>query len=106
VDSLPTSANQEDHVSMATYAGRRLASMAENTAAIVGIEAMAAAQGIELNRPLRSSVVLESLYAQIRSRVAFVDQDRLLAPDLEAMQRWSLQAEWPEVITRVLPSRQ
>ncbi len=50
VDSLPTSANQEDHVSMATFAGRRLAEMVENTAVVVGIEAMAAAQGIELKR--------------------------------------------------------
>lgn len=59
VDSLPTSANQEDHVSMATYAARRLGAMCDNTAAVVGIEAMAAAQGIEFHRPLHSSTLLE-----------------------------------------------
>ncbi|WP_347334273.1 aromatic amino acid lyase, partial [Ralstonia pseudosolanacearum] len=58
VDSLPTSANQEDHVSMATFAGRRLAEMAGNTATIVGIEALAAAQGIDFHRPLATSDAL------------------------------------------------
>jgi histidine ammonia-lyase len=55
VDSLPTSANQEDHVSMATYAGRRLAEMADNTATILGIEWLAAAQGVDFHRPLATS---------------------------------------------------
>ncbi len=59
VDSLPTSANQEDHVSMATFAARRLSDMADNTAAIVAIELLAAAQGIDFRRPLRSSDALE-----------------------------------------------
>ena len=55
VDSLPTSANQEDHVSMATYAARRLTPMAGNTAAIVAIELLAAAQGVDMRRPLATS---------------------------------------------------
>ncbi|MFP5394263.1 MAG: histidine ammonia-lyase, partial [Gammaproteobacteria bacterium] len=84
VDSLPTSANQEDHVSMATFAARRLAEMAQNTAVIVGIELLAAAQGIDFHRPLKSSAHLEHVHARLRREVAFFDADRLFAPDIEA----------------------
>ncbi|MGX4642168.1 histidine ammonia-lyase [Massilia sp. SYSU DXS3249] len=84
VDSLPTSANQEDHVSMATFAARRLDQMAHNTAVIVGIELLAAAQGIEFHRPLASSEHLEHVHAQLRARVAAFDADRFFAPDIEA----------------------
>ncbi|MGY8526000.1 histidine ammonia-lyase [Paracidovorax citrulli] len=109
VDSLPTSANQEDHVSMATYGARRLGEMAQNSAVVVGIEAMAAAQGIEFHRPLRSSPLLEAEFARIRQRVAFVERDRYLAPDIEAMKQWVLQGDagqgWPAAISEVLPSR-
>jgi len=84
VDSLPTSANQEDHVSMATFAARRLDEMAQNTAVIVAIELLAAAQGIEFHRPLQSSAILEQVHAALRSKVAPFDQDRYFAPDIEA----------------------
>ena len=84
VDSLPTSANQEDHVSMATFAARRLDQMAHNTGVIVGIELLAAAQGIEFHRPLTSSAHLEHVHAQLRARVAAFDEDRFFAPDIEA----------------------
>ncbi len=87
VDSLPTSANQEDHVSMATFAARRLDQMAHNTAVIVGIELLAAAQGIEFHRPLKSSETLESVHAQLRQHVAPYDADRFFAPDIEAARR-------------------
>lgn len=87
VDSLPTSANQEDHVSMATFAARRLDQMAHNTAVIVGIELLAAAQGIEFHRPLRSSQTLESVHAQLREQVAPYDADRFFAPDIEAARK-------------------
>lgn len=87
VDSLPTSANQEDHVSMATFAARRLDQMAHNTAVIVGIELLAAAQGIEFHRPLRSSQHLEHVHAQLRALVAPYDADRFFAPDIEAARR-------------------
>ena len=87
VDSLPTSANQEDHVSMATNGALRLADMARNTATIVAIELLAAAQGIDFRRPLQSSATLERVHAWIRSRVAFWDRDRAFAPDLEHMRR-------------------
>ena len=84
VDSLPTSANQEDHVSMATFAARRLQEMAENTAGIVAIELLAAAQGIDLRAPLKSSPALEAAKAALRQSVAFWDQDRAMYPDIAA----------------------
>jgi len=87
VDSLPTSANQEDHVSMATYAARRLGTMAANTARIVAIELLAAAQGIDLRRPLATSAVLAKAMALIRSDAPFWDRDRAFAPDLEAIRK-------------------
>ena len=83
VDSLPTSANQEDHVSMATFAARRLQDMIANTAHILGIELLAAAQGIDFLRPLRSSDALEQVHALLRKNVPTMVQDRFLAPDIE-----------------------
>ena len=82
VDSLPTSANQEDHVSMATFAARRLQAMVSNTAHILGIELLAAAQGIDFLRPLQSSVALEEVHAMLRSKVPSMSQDRYLAPEI------------------------
>ena len=82
VDSLPTSANQEDHVSMATFAARRLQAMVHNTAHILGIELLAAAQGIDFLRPLQSSVILEEVHALLRQQVPKMVQDRYLAPDI------------------------
>jgi histidine ammonia-lyase len=87
VDSLPTSANQEDHVSMATFAARRLGPMAQNTGVIVGIEWLAAAQGIEFHRPLTSSTHLEHVHARLRENVPAFDEDRFFAPDIEAARR-------------------
>ncbi|MBU3739851.1 MAG: histidine ammonia-lyase [Rhodoferax sp.] len=86
VDSLPTSANQEDHVSMATFAARRLQPMLDNTAHIVAIELLAAAQGIEFLRPLRSSEPLEAVQERVRSVSAAMMQDRSLAADMQALQ--------------------
>jgi len=83
VDSLPTSANQEDHVSMATFAARRLQPMIANTAHILGIELLAAAQGIEFLRPLASSPPLEAAHALLRAQCAPMPTDRYLAPDIE-----------------------
>jgi histidine ammonia-lyase len=84
VDSLPTSANQEDHVSMATFASRRLSDMHDNSCGIIAIELLAAAQGIEFRRPLKSSPVLEAELAAIRERVKPYEQDRFFAPDIAA----------------------
>ncbi len=84
VDSLPTSANQEDHVSMATFAARRLHAMAENTRGVLAIELLAAAQGIDFRRPLKSSAALERAHALLRAQVPFYDHDRHFAPDIAA----------------------
>ncbi len=85
VDSLPTSANQEDHVSMATNAAARLVPMAGNTAAIVAVELLAAAQGVDLRRPLSTSPKLAAAHAAIRACAAHWDADRAFAPDLAAV---------------------
>jgi histidine ammonia-lyase len=93
VDSLPTSANQEDHVSMATFAARRLDDMAHNTAVIVGIELLAAAQGIDFHRPLKSSPRLEQVHQQLRQTVPFYGADRFFAPDIETAKQMVLHGE-------------
>ncbi|MCU7373116.1 histidine ammonia-lyase [Paucibacter sp. O1-1] len=83
VDSIPTSANQEDHVSMATFGARRLGPMLDNTAHIIGIELLAASQGIEFLRPLKSSRALEEVHALVRSVCPPMPEDHYLAPDIE-----------------------
>ncbi|MCI0753280.1 histidine ammonia-lyase [Teichococcus vastitatis] len=87
VDSLPTSANQEDHVSMATGAALRLADMADNTAGILAVEVLAAAQGIGFHAPLETSPALRPVLARIRAVAAPWDEDRLMAPDIAAAKR-------------------
>jgi histidine ammonia-lyase len=82
VDSLPTSANQEDHVSMATFAARRLQPMIANVAHILAIEWLAAAQGIEFLRPLRSSAAIEQAHALLRTQCPAMPVDRFIAPDI------------------------
>ena len=84
VDSIPTSANQEDHVSMSAHGARRLLEMAGNAATVVGIELLAACQGLELHRPLRSSRALEAALRLVRARVPGYSSDRYFAPDIEA----------------------
>jgi histidine ammonia-lyase len=86
-DSLPTSANQEDHVSMATGAALRLAEMADNLACILAIELLAAAQALEFHRPLRSSPPLEAAHALVREVAGPWVEDRLMAPDIAAVKR-------------------
>ena len=84
VDTIPTSANQEDHVSMATHGAYRLLDMARNAAGIVAVELMAAAEAIEHHRPLTTSPRLEPVLKLLRSRIAPLTEDRYLAPDLAA----------------------
>jgi histidine ammonia-lyase len=105
VDSIPTSANQEDHVSMATHAARRLGPMVENAAGVVGIELLAAAQGIDFHRPSRSSDPLEQVHAMIRGDVAFYAADRYFAPDIEMAKTWVRSGRFAQWVKRVLPSR-
>jgi histidine ammonia-lyase len=105
VDSIPTSANQEDHVSMATHAARRLRAMVDNAAAVVGIELLAAAQGIDFHRPAMSSGPLEHTHAAIRSAVPFYAADRYFAPDIIAAQSWVRSGRFTSLVERVIPSR-
>ena len=88
VDSIPTSANQEDHVSMATHGARRLLAMARNAAHVVAIEALAAAQGCDFHAPLISSPRLEKARGLIRSAVPHLDDDRYFAPEMETALGW------------------
>ncbi|PZX57136.1 histidine ammonia-lyase [Cereibacter changlensis] len=83
-DSTPTSANQEDHVSMAAHGARRLGRMVENLNVILGVEAICAAQGIDFRAPLATSLPLQGAVARLRQEVATLGDDRYLAPDLKA----------------------
>ncbi|HWK44546.1 MAG TPA: histidine ammonia-lyase [Stellaceae bacterium] len=104
VDSIPTSANQEDHVSMATFAARRLGEMAENTATIVAIELLAAAQGVDLRQPLRTSPGLQTVMTRIRDRVAAYDQDRFFAPDIASIGALVISGAFRDGLETLLPS--
>ncbi|MCC4596937.1 histidine ammonia-lyase [Xanthomonas campestris pv. phormiicola] len=84
VDSIPTSANQEDHVSMAAHGARRLLAMAENAANVVGIELLAAAQGCDFHAPLTSSAALEAARTLLRAQVPTLQDDRYFHPDMLA----------------------
>jgi len=83
VDSIPTSAGQEDHVSMSTWASRKLASIVDLLRLVLGMEYLAAVQAIELRRPLRTSEALERAVLALRRHVPPLDEDRVLAPDIE-----------------------
>jgi len=87
IDSIPTSANQEDHVSMAAHAARRLLPMAQNLTQILAIELLAACQGCDFHAGLRSSEALERVRALVRAHVASLQQDRYMAPDIEVAAR-------------------
>jgi len=105
VDSLPTSANQEDHVSMATFAGRRLKDMAENTRGILAVELLAAAQGLDFRAPLKSSPLIEQAKAELRERVDFYDKDRYFSPDIAKANQLILEATHNKLIAKhMLPS--
>ena len=78
--------------------------MVNNTAIVIGIEAMGAAQGMELKRGLKSSPLVEAAFSDIRQRVAFLDQDRFLADDIEAMRLWAHRSDWPAAVLNILPS--
>ena len=106
VDSIPTSANQEDHVSMAAHGARRLIPMARNAANIVAIEALAAAQACDFHAPLPSSPALEAARARIRAAVPHLEEDRYFHADLAAAERLVTSGaladdlEWPSLDDR------
>lgn len=87
IDSLPTSANQEDHVSMATFAARRLRDIYDNVCGILAIEWLAAAQGVDFRKPLQTSEALQEVKSLLREKVPFYDKDRYFSPDIEAAKK-------------------
>ena len=102
VDSAPTSANQEDHVSMATHGARRLGPMNANLARIIAIELMAAAEGIDFRRPLASSKPIEDAHAVVRAKSARRDEDREFATDTEAIARLVEQGSFARFVPGLL----
>jgi histidine ammonia-lyase len=104
VDSLPTSANQEDHVSMATFAGRRLHTMLDNVADIIAIELLAAAQGIEFHRPRKSSPLIEEFIVALRELSPAYEDDRSLSADIQRVAASVNQGTYCEYAASVLPS--
>ena len=104
IDSIPTSANQEDHVSMATHGARRLLTMSENALNIVAIELLCACQGIDLRAPLKTSAALERPYQALRLAVPFAPADRLLSLDIEAAAGVLRRADVQSLAAALLPS--
>ena len=104
VDSLPTSANQEDHVSMATYAARRLHTMLDNVSDIIAIELLAAAQGIEFHRPQKSSDAIEEIIGELRTISPVYDQDRSLSSDIRRVAATIDDGNYCTYASSVLPS--
>lgn len=103
-DTIPTSANQEDHVSMATFAARRLTDIAENTATIIGIEIMAACQSIDFHEHLKTSPKLYKVYQQVREQVPFLDKDRLMTDDLHNLRNMVLNGALNQHLLGLCPS--
>jgi histidine ammonia-lyase len=104
VDSLPTSANQEDHVSMATFAARRLLQMCHNTRYIVAIELLAAAQGVDFHAPLQTSEPLQAVHLSLRERVTFLTEDRVLATDIQSACEFIASEVLTPMVADLLPS--
>ena len=104
VDSIPTSANQEDHVSMATFAARRLHDMLDNVAHIVAIELLAAAQGIEFHRPLQSSEPLENALTRVRALSERYSHDRSLSVEIDGLAQKINEGVFCEDARTILPS--
>jgi histidine ammonia-lyase len=104
VDSIPTSANQEDHVSMATYGARRLGDMCFNSANVIGIELIAAAQGIDFRTPNKTSPKIKGYYDKIRVQVTHYDKDRYFAPDINAATAMVLAGDFSDDVMEILPT--
>lgn len=104
VDSIPTSANQEDHVSMATHGARRVLAMNANTLNVIAIEFLAACQGIDFRRPLQTSPALQQAQHALRASVPFATADRLLADDIAAAAQTVRLASVQSLAAKVLPS--
>ncbi|MGX5173602.1 histidine ammonia-lyase [Aliikangiella sp. IMCC44653] len=94
VDSLPTSANQEDHVSMATFAARKLVELSDNLAGVIAVEILCAAQGVELRSPLTTSKQGEEAIKVTRTKAAFYEKDRYMASDIEGIKELILEGSY------------
>lgn len=105
VDSLPTSANQEDHVSMATFAARRLTDMNQNTAGILAVELLCAAQGIDFRSPLKTSKVLQQAHEAVRNKVRHYNEDRYMSDDMALIQSDVLNGDYRKFIPGVITSK-
>lgn len=103
VDTIPTSANQEDHVSMATHGARRLLDMAENARTAVAIELLAATQGLEFHRPLKTSPVLEEVAHEVRALVRRYERDRYFAPDIAAISDYVRRGDVQRLVSGLTP---
>lgn len=104
VDSIPTSAGQEDHVSMATYSARRLQDMAFNAGAVIAVELLGAAQGIDFHRPAKSSEKLEHAHRLVRGEAEFYDKDRYFAPEIEGVRSLVASGDFNGFVGALLPS--
>ncbi|PCI32066.1 MAG: histidine ammonia-lyase [Alphaproteobacteria bacterium] len=104
VDSIPTSANQEDHVSMATFGARRLGDMAFNAATVIAIELLAAAQGIDLRAPDKTSNILQDMHGKIRAEVSYYDKDRYFSPDIDVITTLVTAGAFSAPVMDILPS--
>lgn len=98
VDSIPTSAGKEDHVSMATWAGFKAIEIMDRAATVIGIEMLAAAQAVDMRKPLTPGPAIEKRQAGIRTVVSTIDQDRISYPDINAACEWLLASDWKETI--------
>src|SRR5271170_3803004 len=105
IDSIPTSANQEDHVSMATHGARRVLTMTGNALNVIAVEFLAACQGLDLRAPLKSSPLLQSAHGALRLKVPFATSDRLLALDIEAAALTVRLREVQSLANQLVPSR-
>ncbi len=104
VDSIPTSAGQEDHVSMATHSARRLHDMSFNAGAVIAIELLGAAQGVDFHRPAKSSDTLEHAHKLVRGEAAFYDKDRYFAPEIEGVRKLVASGDFNGFVGALLPS--
>ena len=104
VDSIPTSANQEDHVSMATYGARRLTALCFNSATVIAIELLAATQGIDFRAPNKTSQKLGAYHTLIRENVPHYTVDRFFAPDIDRATQMVLAGDFSEHVMKILPS--
>jgi histidine ammonia-lyase len=104
VDSIPTSANQEDHVSMATFAARRLHTMLDNVVNIVAIELLAAAQGVEFHHPRKSSPAIEKIISILREVSPAYKEDRSMSADYARVAKLIEEGAFCAYSSSILPS--